>query len=215
MFAQQNTAPPGGAAPVALTLSDPTFGDWLRCGDLQRQTIMNPREAGGDVAIEFTVSRTAVASWFKRLSNLTEAQLGALSMAEMRRGYADLVRKVPQFDQLPDEQAEMRTGGIPIKLEQRLPGHRADIEIVTIREPTFADWQACGDIYVTRALEPQAGGDLQPRAIEAKLDEKAVGRWFEALTGLPLPILSAMTYEDARRVFAVMKPHIKGFDAGN
>lgn len=208
------TAGFNGAGAPSITLRAPTFGDWLICGDISRQTVNNPRDSSGEVAVEFRTSPHAVAAWLQRLSGLDAAALSSVPLSTARLAFAQLVAMVPAFDQVEPQDVPLGQD-INIKLTRPIEHHRGTHEIITVRVPRFGDWIEAGDPYTQRALEPQADAGFQPRALEIKLDEKAVGLWFQHLTGLAAPILAQLSYEDARRIFAVMKPMLRDIDAGN
>lgn len=204
-------------APASLVLRDATFGDWIEIGDISRSTVVNPRGAGGDRAVEIKVNAYAVAQYFEALSGERPDVIRKLPYAASRLAYRELLAKVPAFDEatifenpavsaLPD-------GGFEIRLRKPLAGAREQTKSVVLRPANSGDWIDCGDLHVQRALNP--GDDNVPIGLEIKLDEDSVGRWMTKLTGLPWPILSLMDYHDARLVFAAIKTMLGGVDLGN
>lgn len=203
-------------APAELRLRDATFGDWLEFGDIERQTVVNPRSTGGDSAVEFKVNPATVAHYIEALSGEPASVIHKLPFQTGRKLYLDLMRKVPAFDQARsdgDGVHRLPDGSFEVALRTPLPGAREQTKAVIVRQPDLGDWIECGDLNVQRALNP--GQDNEPESLEVKLDESAVGRWMQRLTGLPFPILAAMDYHDARRVFAVFKPLLAGQQLGN
>lgn len=202
------------AAPAALSFREPTFGDWMEIGDIARQVVVNPRDVGGDVALEQKPSPYAVGQWFAALSGQSQAVLRTLPMSAGIAAYRDLSDKLPPFeDAVPDGSAVAVGDKMELKLNNPLPGARGQVATVMLGQPSIGDWLDCGNVHVRRVVNPEADG--QPKYLEIKLDEAAVTRWMARMTGLAEPILGLMSYTDARRVFAYVKQSFAGLELGN
>lgn len=215
-MADGTTAGVAGAtlAPADFILREPTFGDWVACGDINRQFLVaSPDQSDGATAtIEFALDPAAIAAWFPVLTGQTAASIRGLDIHDGKRLFQQLKQKIPNFGE-----REYDGGRGPVVLDRPLPGARGETREVTIRRLSVGDWLDCGDITTERIEvdETAARASNTAKRLERRLNRRAVNEWMIALTGLGEPILHLMAYEDARRVFAVVRNSLAGITEGN
>ncbi len=61
-----------------IVLKEPTFGDWVECGDMFKRTLIKPAGDGIE-RMSLDMDTGAVARWFHRLSGQPSAVLAQLS----------------------------------------------------------------------------------------------------------------------------------------
>lgn len=82
----------GHTGPItAIELRQPTFGDWLECGEFERHYMIGDPEAGLQ-KIEISVDPEAVGRWFQRLSGLHMGVLTQIALEDSRAVYRHLQR---------------------------------------------------------------------------------------------------------------------------
>lgn len=210
------------APPRAVTIDDirirpATFGDWLDCGDMSRLIRCIPPGAEREEAVEFRANEAAIAAWMVRLTGLTAAQIRALPVATGRAVYNRIAAAAPSFAYAKAEDvpgARVHLGAVELTLSRPLASHREEMTKILFRPPTFGDVISCGDITSTRVVKTVAINPEIP-SIEEVISQEAVGRWFAALSGLPLPVLMQLSYTDALAAFALLRPTIMEISDAN
>ena len=83
---------------TTLTLREPTFGDWLDCGELNSAVAVTDGAGGQPGRIEIQTNREAVMRWLARLSGLDQAVLTQLTMTDFRQAHLALQRIVGDME---------------------------------------------------------------------------------------------------------------------
>jgi hypothetical protein len=102
-----------------------------------------------------------------------------------------------------------------IHLEKTISGHHAPISVIELRPPTFGDWLDIGEIQAYVITDTQAMSRGQPIATRVEHRLEAIGRWFQALSGQPMAVLTQMSLADARRVYTAIARLVGTIDGGN
>jgi hypothetical protein len=205
-----NSSPAASVAIEDIRIRAAIFGDWLECGDMSRIIRCVPPGAEREEAIEFRANEAAIAAWMVRLTGLTAKQIGGLPIAVGRAIYQAIAAAVPAFAYAKPEDAlgaKVQLGAVELTLTRPIAGHREEHQRILFRPPTFGDVIMCGDIVSTRVVKTVAINPEIP-SIEEVISPESVGRWFAALSGLPLPVLMQLSYLDALAAFALLRPLI-------
>lgn len=98
-----------------------------------------------------------------------------------------------------------------VKLTKPIEGHEGLIHQIALKEPTYGDWLACGDMFTSTMLRPVDGAER----VQIEVDTRAVSKWVHRLTGLPNAVLAQMSYEDFKAVFAEVNALVGKQQKGN
>jgi hypothetical protein len=109
--------------------------------------------------------------------------------------------------------APVGTDAAIITLSKPITGHQGPIPEIRLKEPTFGDWVECGE-FERQYLHGNVGNGGMAK-IELTVDPEAVARWFQRLSGLPMAVLTQMTYEDSKRIYVQLKLLAGTTDKGN
>lgn len=120
-----------------------------------------------------------------------------------------------QPDPVPSPAANdtVEVGNPPIKLSQSITTHAGPVRELTLRQPTFTDYIAIGDIDTPVLSNFDDNG--RPTMMEAKTNHDAMMRWAVALTGLDKIVLSHLTPADAGQLMRRVRLAVAPFQKGN
>lgn len=201
-----------------LNLREPTFGDWLEIGDIERQVVFVGTDDAGEPEHQVHTRRNpeTVLSWLTALSGLDADELKQVPLAAFRGATLRLLQLVPPYDTaaIDDDAAYLEDGSIVFELRSPLPGARGQISSLTLRRPLAGDFLTCGETHTI----VNVGLDLETKrfkGLEHRLNPHAAGAWLSRLTGVPIPLLSLMPYRDGRRVFAHLSKQLSAVALGN
>lgn len=116
----------------------------------------------------------------------------------------------PKMPAMPAREVAVR-----IELTRPLPAHHGDVHVIELRQPEFADWIECGDMYVTEVVDPRGVQRGDGGAARVTVKPEVVALWMSRLSGLPTATLGKLPMADARAVFKEVTRLVSTLDAGN
>lgn len=201
-----------------LKLRDPTFGDWLEFGDVERQVVFVGTDDAGDPEHQVETRRhpETVLAWLTALSGLDADELKQVPLADFRGATLRLLQLVPPYDTaaIDDDAVYGEDGSVNFELKAPLPGARGQISSLSLRRPLAGDFIACGETHTILNV----GLDLETKrfkGLEHRLNPHTAGAWLSRLTGVPIPLLSLLPYREGRRIFAHLSKQLSAVALGN
>jgi len=109
--------------------------------------------------------------------------------------------------------APVDDGSITIPLSKPIQSHQGPKTVLVIRQPTFTDYIANGDIDT--AVASGMGADGKPTSLEVRTNHEAIMRWAATLTGFDRLVLSQLAPGDAGEMIRHVRQAILPFSQGN